>query len=185
MNIQIKAPTYENKKITTESSEISELARCLNLDKHPNGGYFKETDRPKDIQIINGLKRNSSSLIHFLMTCESPIGKFHTNLTSRTIHILQRGSGIYVLIHPNNEVEIFKVGFNVENGEKTQWVVEPNTYKGCYLINDQNEESNNDCLWVSEVVVPGFDFEDMKFLNKDDLTSKLGTEQAEKFEFLI
>ncbi|OXT09828.1 hypothetical protein B9K06_27110, partial [Bacillus sp. OG2] len=73
--------------------------------------YFNETDRAnKKVSIDKDQVRNESTLIHFLMTCESPIGKFHTNIQSRTIHILQKGRGVYILIHPNGEIETFRVG---------------------------------------------------------------------------
>ncbi|TID29645.1 hypothetical protein CANINC_001764 [Pichia inconspicua] len=193
----ILEPQYKNRGICKESDLVVELATNLQLDKHPNGGYFKETDRPgervlaRQINLSTGsltnypIKRNASSLIHFLMTCESPIGKFHTNVTSRTIHILQKGSGIYVLIKPNGDIESFKVGF--KKGERTQWVVEPGTFKGCYLIPESGigSESNSDCMLVSEVVVPGFDFEDMVFLNKEKLIEKIGEKEAESLQFLL
>lgn len=193
----IQVPYYKEKGIRTESDSVVGLAKTLDLEKHPNGGYFKETDRPDEMVLARQLnlssgalnnypiKRNASSLIHFLMTCESPIGKFHTNVTSRTIHILQKGSGVYVLIKPNGEIESFKVGFN--KGERTQWVVEPGTFKGCYLIPEAGVggESNSDCMLVSEVVVPGFNFEDMVFLDKEKLTEKVGKYEADRLEFLL
>lgn len=193
----ILAPQYNTKGLVAESSVVTELAKQLQLDKHPNGGYFKETDRPEDkvlarqLNLSSGtfnnypIKRNASSLIHFLMTCESPIGRFHTNIASRTIHILQRGSGVYVLIKPNGDIESFKVGFN--KGEKTQWVVEPGVFKGCYLIPEVGvgSESADDCMLVSEIVIPGFDFEDMIFLDKQKLVEKVGKEKADVLEFML
>lgn len=192
-DIVIAEPAYLQKGLTVEDESLSRLAENLQLDKHPNGGYFKETDRPgalfpaRQLDLATGaysdVQRNASSLIHFLMTCESPLGKFHTNVTSRTIHVLQRGSGVYVLIHPNGGIETFKVGF--KPGEKTQWVVEPGVYKGCYLVSADGCDSAKDCLWVSEVVVPGFDFDDMKFLTKEKLVEKVGSAEADALEFLI
>lgn len=197
---EIEEPKYLKNNITKESTKISKLANDLGLEKHPNGGYFKETDRSNEVYKLkksnydnsqndtddsnnDGCEiRNQSSLIHFLMTCESPIGKMHTNVTSRTIHILQKGRGKYVLIHQSGQIETFNVGFDIANGDRTQWVVEPGVYKGCYLIGNDN---NDDCLWVSEVVVPGFDFKDMKFLNEDEMKGLIGSENCNKLKFLI
>lgn len=181
----IKEPGYAKKGINKEDEIVTKFANDLQLVKHPNGGYFKETDRPKE---LNGKgNRSASSLIHFLMTCESPIGKFHTNLTSRTIHILQRGRGVYVLIYPNGEIKKFTVGFDAKNGEVNQWVVPAGVYKGCYLVSDNNqiEESSRDFLWVSEAVVPGFDFADMKGLNEDELKTLVGDEKASELSWLL
>lgn len=196
MDIVIREPEYLLKGITKEDKSITKLANDLKLDKHPNGGYFKETDRSKKEILVNKndnkllINRNQSTLIHFLMNCESPIGKFHTNEISRTIHILQKGHGIYILIHKDGIIEKFKVGFNVSNGERTQWIVEPGVYKGCYLVPDDDDgdgdnESNKDCLWVSEIVIPGFDFQDMKFLDFEKLCNLVGNEKANNLKFLL
>ncbi|KAG0683626.1 hypothetical protein C6P40_001718 [Pichia californica] len=187
MSISISQPKYSFREITEEDASISKLAADLKLIKHPNGGYFNETDRAnKKVSIDKDQVRNESTLIHFLMTCESPIGKFHTNIQSRTIHILQKGRGVYILIHPNGEIETFRVGFDIANGERTQWIVEPGTYKACYIIPEGDaEDSNKDCLWVSEVVVPGFDFQDMKFPTLSDLTSLVGEKTALSIDWLI
>lgn len=198
MEIVIKNPKYAENGITTEDSYVSKLASDLHLTKHPNGGYFKETDRPSELidvptldsEAHNTVRRNPSSLIHFLMTCEAPIGKFHTNVTGRTIHILQGGRGVYVLVHPNGELETFRVGFDVAHGERTQWVVEPGVYKACYVVPEKDRDGDNnlsskDHLWVSEVVVPGFDFQDMKFFSTDTLGSLLGRERAEELQWLV
>ena len=191
--MSITEPQYKLKGITTEHPSITTLAGNLNLVKHPSGGYFAETDRPTETSstfttlLDDKVDRNASSLIHFMMTCESPRGQMHTNVLSRTIHILQHGRGKYVLIHPDNRIETFIVGFNAEKGERTQWVVEPGVYKGCVLLplTEGAEESNQDILWVSEVVVPGFDFQDMKFLDKGKLSEKVGEEKAVEMEFLL
>lgn len=197
MTFAILEPQYAKKGITVEDASVSKLARDLGLTKHPNGGYFKETDRPSETAEVQSagdsdsfptaVTRNPSSLIHFLMTCESPLGKFHTNVTGRTIHVLQGGRGTYVLVHPTGEIETFRVGFDVANGERTQWVVEPGVYKGCYVVPEKEdaELTSKDHLWVSEIVVPGFDFQDMKFLDKTRITALVGEKKASELDWLI
>lgn len=167
------------------------------LIEHQEGGYFKETDRSPFLmtvldqhsavgQGIEGssgtVSRNYSTLIYYLLTSNRPIGKFHKN-KNRITHILQRGKGQYVLIYPNGQVKSFKVGFDYQNGEISQWVVPGEVYKASFLI--PNEEFSNGLL-ISEVVVPGFDFEDHSFMSgRDELVDLVGDEKAAKLEFLL
>lgn len=175
-------PKYVDNDITKPDESIIKLANDLKLEKHPNGGFFKETYRSE--KVIEDHKLTTA--INFIMTCESSIGKFHTNKKSTTIHILQGGRGKYILIKENGEIEEFIVGFDLEKGEKTQWIVEPGTYKGCYIMPINGEEiSSKDYLWVSEIVIPGFEFSDMKFLDNEALISKIGMEKGEKLAFLL
>lgn len=161
------------------------------LIKHPEGGYYKETDRsPFEMELTEDktpasassvVKRNYSTLIYYLLTPDSPNGRFHKN-KHRIIHILQRGKGQYVLIYPNGRVKSFKVGFDYANGEVSQWVVPGEVYKASFLI--PNEEFSNSLL-ISEVVVPGFDFADHSFMSEDELLELVGKEKAEKLKFLL
>ncbi|QLQ79961.1 hypothetical protein HG537_0C06100 [Torulaspora globosa] len=170
---------------------MKELIDAWGLLKHPEGGYYKETDRsPFEMDVTDRkapasassiVKRNYSTLIYYLLTPDSPNGRFHKN-RHRIIHILQRGKGQYVLIYPNGRVKSFKVGFDYANGEVSQWVVPGEVYKASFLI--PNDEFSNSLL-ISEVVVPGFDFEDHKFMSEDELLELVGKEKADKLKFLL
>lgn len=167
---------------------LKELIDAWELIKHPEGGYYKETDRsPFEMDVSDDrapgsvVKRNYSTLIYYLLTPDSPNGRFHKN-RNRITHILQRGKGQYVLIYPDGRVKSFKVGFDYANGEVSQWVVPGEVYKASFLI--PNEEFSNGLL-ISEVVVPGFDFEDHSFMSEGELVELVGNEQAEKLKFLL
>ncbi|QLL32442.1 hypothetical protein HG536_0C06110 [Torulaspora globosa] len=172
-------------------SRVKEVIDAWGLIKHPEGGYYKETDRsPFEMDVSDTkasessssvVKRNYSTLIYYLLTPDSPNGRFHKN-KHRIIHILQRGKGQYVLIYPNGRVKSFKVGFDYANGEVSQWVVPGEVYKASFLV--PNEEFSNSLL-ISEVVVPGFDFEDHSFMSEDQLLELVGKERAEKLKFLL
>lgn len=170
------------------------------LIQHPEGGYFKETDRsPFTMTVLSEssavgqgvaapsqqsgtVTRNYSTLIYYLLTPDRPVGKFHKN-KNRITHILQRGKGQYVLIYPDGQVKSFKVGFDYRNGEVSQWVVPGGVYKASFLI--PNEEFHNGLL-ISEVVVPGFDFEDHSFMSgREELVELVGDEKAAKLDFLL
>ncbi|CCD24636.1 Cff1p NDAI_0D03220 [Naumovozyma dairenensis CBS 421] len=181
-------------------TKLKELIDTWGLIKHGEGGYFKETDRSpfvmdaptkitkkgsweeEETTKLVLLKRNYSTLIYYLLTPDSPIGKMHKN-RNRIIHILQRGKGQYVLIYPNGQVKSFRVGFDYANGEVSQWVVPGGVYKASFLV--PNEEFHNGLL-ISEVVVPGFDFEDHLFMSGyDEMVNLLGEEKAASLKFLL
>ncbi|CAI4654834.1 ASN_HP2_G0038100.mRNA.1.CDS.1 [Saccharomyces cerevisiae] len=191
-NAAIEPASFVKVPMPEPPSSLQQLINDWQLIKHREGGYFKETDRsPYTMEVekpVNGgsgntemITRNQSTLIYYLLTPDSPIGKFHKNI-NRIIHILQRGKGQYVLVYPDGQVKSFKVGFDYKNGEVSQWVVPGGVFKASFLL--PNEEFDNGFL-ISEVVVPGFDFEDHTFLKgEDELKHLVGPEKAAELAFL-
>lgn len=154
-----------------DSAALQKIVAELKLQRHPEGGYYVETDRdplrvPNPFLPSNGdaspndndTTRSASTTIFYLLTPSSPRGVFHTN-KARTVHTLHRGRGRYVVIHPderrqsNNKarVETFVVGSNVEKGEKLQWIVEGGKYKASFLLPDEEKGSESGGLLISEV----------------------------------
>ncbi|KAK9481215.1 RmlC-like cupin domain-containing protein [Lipomyces japonicus] len=192
----IKSGGIVASQVETESAKL--LIEKLQLQPHIEGGYFVETDRSRDLVANPYYNNNSnnnnnnnnnnnedqdrhrsfSTLIYYLLTSVSPIGRFHRN-KSRTIHLLHQGRARYVVIHPDGELETFTVGHDVANGEKLQWIVEGGDYKASFLI------SNEECL-ISEVVVPGFDYKDHNFMSsRDELVGLIGEERASEWDWLL
>ncbi|KAI9844960.1 MAG: hypothetical protein M1838_001944 [Thelocarpon superellum] len=104
-----------------EPTSIAALIHTLGLLKHPEGGYFVETDRdarrvpnpfqddssyvrhgivPTAAQTRDGddTTRCASTTIYYLLTPGNPQGVFHLN-RGRTVHTLHQGRGRYVIIH--------------------------------------------------------------------------------------
>lgn len=180
----------QGKAVTADS--LQKIIKDWELIKHNEGGYFKETDRspfvmdasidPSNPDETAVVKRNMSTLIYYLLTPDSPVGKIHKN-KNRITHILQRGKGQYVLIYPDGKIKSFKVGFDYANGEISQWVVPGGVYKASFLLPNQEF---NDGLLISEVVVPGFDFDDHLFMSGyDELVSLVGATNAANLKFLL
>lgn len=48
-------------------------------------------------------------------------------------------------------IETFIVGPNIQNGEKSQWVVEGGKFKGCFLLPDSQDGTESEGLLISEV----------------------------------
>lgn len=150
---------------------------------------------------FDAARRNASTTIFYLLTPGSPQGNFHRN-RGRTVHTLHRGRGVYVLIHADEEdvayegggrgkrVETFVVGPDVARGERLQWIVEGGKYKASFLLADaggngaQAEEQSRGLL-ITETVVPGFEFCDHDFLEREGLESLVGGKEAEKLAWLV
>jgi predicted cupin superfamily sugar epimerase len=176
------AQNLRGSRSETESRAVASTIASLNLQKHPEGGYYAETDRaslliPNPFKISDGSTgpnadkdsvRNASTTIFYLLTPKSPVGHFHRN-KARTVHTLHSGRGRYVLIHEDGQVETFIVGHDLARGEKLQWIVDGGKYKASYLLPDKGAEESEGGLLISETVVPGFEFSDHDFLTANGL----------------
>jgi predicted cupin superfamily sugar epimerase len=76
--------------------------------------------------IEDNATRSAMTTISYLLTPDSPKGRFHRN-KSRTVHTLHKGRGRYVLIRTDEvqpgekaRIETFVVGHNIEKGERLQ-----------------------------------------------------------------
>lgn len=134
-----------------EPPTVQTLINKLGLQKHPEGGYFVETDReplrvPNPFLSGNGSNQNTthgapeddssrsaSTTIYYLLTPGQPHGVFHRN-KGRTMHTLHRGPGRYIVIHVDEKhdeettrIESFFVGHDIHKGERLQCMVEGKT----------------------------------------------------------
>lgn len=188
---------------TAEKESTSQVISTLQLQKHPEGGYFVETDRdPFEVSnpfvhlsdVINSKSnttRNASTSIFYYLTPSSPQGNFHRN-AGRTIHTLHKGRGRYVLIHADEvrvggkaKVESFIVGHDITKGERLQWIVEGGKYKASFLLPDTDGGDDSEGLLISETVVPGFDFRDHDFLEADHLAQLVTPDKSGELQWLL
>ncbi|CAF9941010.1 hypothetical protein IMSHALPRED_002250 [Imshaugia aleurites] len=194
-------PFFTPSSTTTEPPSTSSQITALHLQKHPEGGYYHETDRDP-LRVPNPFRSSSSdedkdktraasTTIYYLLTPASPTGRFHRN-KGRTMHTLHRGRGRYVIIHGDEReegerarVETFVVGHDVHDGERLQWLVEGGKYKASFLLPDKEGESESEGLLISETVVPGFEFSDHNFMPPETLPELLSDQQADELRWLL
>lgn len=104
---EVKESVYPEDHLTWTQQLIIDLG----LRRHPEGGYYAETDR-SPLSVHNPLPRTSnrnddtldgmrptSTSIYYLLDTARPNGFFHRN-ASRTIHSLHEGYGVYLLLYP-------------------------------------------------------------------------------------
>ncbi|KAI0795043.1 RmlC-like cupin domain-containing protein [Abortiporus biennis] len=183
--------TAESSKYLTYPIPNSELIKVLKMQKHPEGGYFVETDRQSEqvpSPFADGALRSLATSIYYLLTPDAGVGVFHMN-KSATMHVLHQGRAEYTLITPGNPptVEIKIMGPNIHAGETLQLLVGTGVWKKSRLIPEdlkaahRAKEDYTGCL-ITEVVFPGFHWEDHDFLNQTKLKELFhGDKEFEKY----
>ncbi|KAI0330689.1 hypothetical protein GY45DRAFT_1370615 [Cubamyces sp. BRFM 1775] len=154
----------------------SVLKKELRLIKHPEGGYFAETDRQTEqvpSPFADGALRSIATTIYYLLTPDEANGVFHMN-KSATMHVLHQGRAEYTLITPGSPPKVEKkiMGPNVQAGELLQLLVPTGVWKMSRLLPEDlstaSQSGSQDhwgCL-ITEVVFPGFAWEDHAFLTQ-------------------
>ena len=149
-------------------NEIEQIIEHLNLQPHPEGGYFKETYRSDSIidqsQLNSNFSgdRNFSTAIYFLLTSDS-FSAFHRIKQDEMWHYY-KGSPLELhIISKEGVYSKIKIGNDFEKGEVPQYVVKGGDYFAANVFN------KNDYTLVGCTVSPGFDFMDFEMPNKEEL----------------
>jgi len=138
------------------------LIKTLNLKKHPEGGYYKETYKSDELIKQASLPerfhgdRSFSTAIYFLLT-KKDISAFHKIKQDELWHFYY---GDPLTIHMINQEGVYsyiKLGQNLIEGETLQAVVKAGTYFGAEVNNKTNYYSLAGCT-----VAPGFNFADFE-----------------------
>jgi len=150
--------------------EASSYIQKLNLQPHPEGGYFASVYRSREAVSAASLPdrfsadRLFSTSIYFLLE-GNQYSAFHRIKSDELWHFYDGiPLNIYV-IHPNGEGEILKLGRDLENGESLQQVVPAESWFASKPI-DLNGYTLAGCT-----VAPGFDFADFEMADKSELMS--------------
>ncbi len=151
--------------------KIDEIVKILDMNPHPEGGFYKETYRSNDIIKKHALDnkftgdRNYCTAIYFLLTSDN-FSAFHRIKQDEIWHYYQ-GSPLYVhVIDHNGEYKRYVVGINLDQGALPQLVVPA----GCWFassVKDANSYSLVGCT-----VSPGFDFEDFELAERKSLVQE-------------
>jgi hypothetical protein len=133
----------------------------LNLQKHPEGGYFSETYRCQEAVLAEALPqpfhgdRNISTAIYFLLEGDQ-FSAFHRIKSDEVWHFYFGIPLNVYIIHPNGELEVMKIGSPLDDGCNFQGVVKAGCWFASKPINTEGFSL------VGCTVAPGFDFEDFE-----------------------
>ena len=132
------------------------LAEMLDLQPHPEGGWFRQTwASPEIVPLPDGRVRPTATLIHFLL----PAGESSAwhRVASDEIWLAHAGTVLLELGGSGSQPTLgrqFSVGVEVAAGEVTQALVPAGVWQ-------RTVASAADAL-VSCLVSPGFDFADFE-----------------------
>ncbi|MFC3880139.1 cupin domain-containing protein [Algoriphagus namhaensis] len=142
------------------AQRIDFLVKSLQLLPHPEGGFFKETYRSKDLLETPFGKRNLTTSIFFLLTSEN-VSRFH-RIKSDEHWYFHEGSPLTV--HTLSEKGHSKLALGpVEEGYSPYQLVPANVIFGSSVDNPDSYS------FVSCVVSPGFDFHDFELFDSSTL----------------
>lgn len=147
---------------------IKLLINNLELQSHPEGGYFKETYRSKGVIKADALDsdfdgdRNFSTGIYYLLTSNG-FSAFHRINQDEMWHFYDGSPLIIHMLTPEGIYSKVEVGNDIVNGQQLQYVVPAGVWFAAKV-----KESESYSL-VGCTVAPGFDFKDFELANRDEL----------------
>jgi predicted cupin superfamily sugar epimerase len=148
-----------------------EIINKLNLQTHPEGGYFNEIYRSDDMidkislpKRYNG-DRSISTSIYYMLEGEQ-VSLFHKLKSDEIWHFY---TGSPIILHCLDEDKGYQkilIGNNIFNNEIPQYVIKQGIWFAAEVA-DKDSFSLVGCT-----VAPGFDFSDFQFAAKDELIKK-------------
>ncbi len=138
----------------------------LQLEKHPEGGYFREIYRSDEMISIDApkkkFKRNVSTSIYFLLE-GSQVSKFHRLKSDELWHFYDGSSVKVYVIDEKRKLTGIILGKKVEEGEVFQTVIKKNNWFAAEVINKRSFSL------IGCTVSPGFDFSDFELADREYL----------------
>ena len=142
----------------------------LQLQPHPEGGYFKETYRASENIPVGALptrftgKRSFCTAIYYLLQ-QGDHSVFHRIKSDECWHFYEGGTLLIHIIENDGNYYCIKLGKDLASGETFQYVVPANTWFAA-------EPAPNSVFSLAGcTVAPGFDFADFEIADKENLLS--------------
>ena len=154
--------------------DAGEIIRRLDLQPHPEGGYFRETHRderllPADAVDRDG-PRSTATAIYYLLG-PGDFSAFHRIASDEVFHFYA-GDPVALVQLTDIGPQVTILGPDVLAGQHPQVVVPGGVWQGLYL------EGGSRFALLGCTVSPGFDFADFDMGRRDDLL-KAFPEQAD------
>ena len=145
------------------------LINQFQLLPHPEGGYYKENYKSNEQVTATALPerfdedRSFSTAIYFLLEAGN-FSAFHRIKSDECWHFYAGGRLLIYVITADGDLEIIKLGSDIDAGELFQYVVPA----GCWFASES--APGIDFSFVGCTVSPGFDFKDFEMAQANSLT---------------
>ncbi len=143
----------------------------LGMEKHTEGGFFKETYRTNSKIKKNNLPdefngdRHLATAIYFLLN-KNEHSTFHKLKADEIWHYYTGSSLILYLLPPGGTMEIIHLGTDLEAGEEPQAIIKNNTWFAAEL-KDKTSFGLYGCT-----TSPGFEYKDFEIADKKKLLAQ-------------
>jgi predicted cupin superfamily sugar epimerase len=140
----------------------------LKLEKHPEGGYFREVYRSEEeikaehLPERYGGTRPHSTSIYFLLTGDA-FSAFHRIKSDETWNFYDGAPITIHMIDEKGKYSNVKLGSNPENGEVFQFTI----HRGTWFAASVDEPDSYALAGCT--VAPGFHYDDFELGNREDL----------------
>lgn len=145
-----------------------ELIDKLQLEKHPEGGYFKETYRSEILLPDSALPseftsgRNASTCIYFMLTSDE-FSAFHKVNQDETWHFYLGQTITLHIVSPQGNYSQVSIGNDFSQNETPQFIVPAQHWFAAEM------KTENSFALVGCTVAPGFDFDDFNLADQKEL----------------
>ena len=149
--------------------DLKALIEQLELEPHPEGGFYRETYR--SASQFNSSNRDLATAIYFVLTHEN-VSNFH-RIASDELWFFHFGSPVTIhLLDKENGHRQIALGNDFSAGQVPQFCVEAGTIFGSSV------DIPNGYALVSCVVAPGFDFADFELFERQALLNDYPEHQS-------
>ena len=154
-------------------NEAKDWIEKLEMQPHPEGGFFKETYRSDELEKFDGFigSRNISTAIYFMIT-QGNFSAFHRIRSDEMWHFYD-GSPIEIIaISPDGKLTTHTLGIDLNDGQLPQATVAAGSWFASRIA-DEGAYALAGCT-----VAPGFDFQDFELAERVKLIEKYPKHEA-------
>lgn len=150
-------------------TSIEKLIKQFNLQKHPEGGWYNQTYKSKELIPVTALPqrfkgdRAYSTAIFFLLE-QGNFSAFHKIKSDECWHFYS-GDPLHIyVIDQAGKLNTILLGNNFEKRQYFQYIVPAN----CWFAS--RPAPGSDYCFVGCTVAPGFEFDDFEMANGEELS---------------
>jgi uncharacterized protein len=143
------------------NKDAARLIKRLGLEKHSEGGYFKQTYTADTIVNVTGYDgpRHAATAIYYMLVADQ-FSAFHR---IRSDELWHHYTGCSLTLYPIDNGKLSEIKMGKSSGEAPQVAIKANTWFAASL-NDKNSY----CL-LGCTVSPGFDHRDWELGRRNEL----------------